>query len=52
MKRDFNVTSNEFFKIMMQQTQKLLYLNKKALLNHEQCSVLQIKRSRTDKLKA
>jgi hypothetical protein len=35
MKRDFNMASKEFFKIMMQQTQRLLYLNRKALLNYD-----------------
>ena len=49
MKREFKLTSNDFFRIMMVQTQKMLYFQKKAIENQENCQIVKLKRSRTDK---
>ena len=52
MKRDFEFTARKFFKIMMHQTQKLLYFYEKAMNNKELCGGLKLQRSASSKMHA
>ena len=51
MARDFKNTTSSFYKIMMEQTQKLLYLYLRALDNQEVCQNLLLKTNKSQKLR-